>query len=126
MASLAGPGDRVAILGENVVEYVDAYYGVPQARMALVLVNDRLDPHELAWILDDAEAKVLLVHADCLERMLDVRDEWALPVSEIMAACCERLAGFTTPKDVRFVDELPKNGSGKILKRELRDQFGGG
>jgi fatty-acyl-CoA synthase len=34
--------------------------------------------------------------------------------------------GSKTPKDVRFVDELPKNVSGKILKRELRDLFGDG
>src|SRR5215213_7082658 len=42
---------------------------------------------------------------------------------DIMAACRDRLAGLKTPEDVRFVDELPKNVSGKILKRELRDQF---
>ncbi len=33
------------------------------------------------------------------------------------------LPGFKTPKRVRFVDELPRNASGKILKRELRDRF---
>ena len=64
---LAAPGDRVAILAENVVEYVDAYYGVPAARMALVFLNYRLNPHELAWILDDAGAKVLLVDRDYLD-----------------------------------------------------------
>jgi long-chain acyl-CoA synthetase len=42
---------------------------------------------------------------------------------EIIALCRDRLAGFKTPKQVLFVDELPKNVSGKILKRELRDQF---
>jgi acyl-CoA synthetase (AMP-forming)/AMP-acid ligase II len=76
MGEMAGPGDRVAILSENVVEYVDAYYGVPQAGMALVFLNYRLNPDELAWILDDAAARVLLVHADYLERMLAVRAEW--------------------------------------------------
>ena len=59
VGGLAGPGDRIAILAENIVEYVDAYYGVPAARMALVFLNYRLNPHELAWILDDADAKVL-------------------------------------------------------------------
>ena len=33
------------------------------------------------------------------------------------------LAGFKTPKAVAIVDSLPKNPSGKILKRELRVQF---
>ena len=29
------------------------------------------------------------------------------------------------PKSVHFVDELPKNASGKLLKRELREQVSG-
>ncbi|MFG2719061.1 fatty acyl-CoA synthetase [Streptomyces sp. NPDC048416] len=33
------------------------------------------------------------------------------------------LAAFKAPKRVLFVDELPRNASGKILKRELRDRF---
>jgi acyl-CoA synthetase (AMP-forming)/AMP-acid ligase II len=40
---------------------------------------------------------------------------------EIIAVCRDRLAGFKAPKKVVFVDEIPKNVSGKILKRELRD-----
>jgi acyl-CoA synthetase (AMP-forming)/AMP-acid ligase II len=42
---------------------------------------------------------------------------------EIMATARDRLAGFKTPKQVVFIDELPKNVSGKILKRELRDRL---
>lgn len=41
---------------------------------------------------------------------------------EILAFCAERLAKFKTPKVLRFVDALPRNPSGKVLKRELRDQ----
>ncbi|MGW0817373.1 acyl-CoA synthetase [Streptomyces viridiviolaceus] len=35
----------------------------------------------------------------------------------------EKLTAFKAPKRVLFVDELPRNASGKILKRELRDRF---
>lgn len=35
----------------------------------------------------------------------------------------EKLTPFKAPKRVVFVDELPRNASGKILKRELRDRF---
>lgn len=35
-----------------------------------------------------------------------------------------KLAHFKAPKRVVFVDELPRNASGKILKRELRERFG--
>ncbi|GAA1968204.1 acyl-CoA synthetase [Amycolatopsis minnesotensis] len=34
-----------------------------------------------------------------------------------------RLSSFKVPKAIHFVDELPRNASGKILKRELRDRF---
>ena len=40
---------------------------------------------------------------------------------EIMAFCAARLAKFKTPKIVRFLEALPRNPSGKVLKRELRD-----
>src|SRR5699024_4252760 len=36
-----------------------------------------------------------------------------------------RLAAFKVPKRVEFVDQLPRNATGKILKRELRNDFGG-
>lgn len=42
---------------------------------------------------------------------------------ELLAYAREKLAGFKAPKRVLFVDELPRNASGKILKRELRDRF---
>jgi fatty-acyl-CoA synthase len=41
----------------------------------------------------------------------------------VMAACRERLAGYKAPKRVILVEALPKNPSGKLLKRELRKQF---
>jgi fatty-acyl-CoA synthase len=41
----------------------------------------------------------------------------------LIAHCREQLAGFKTPKRVEVVDALPKNPSGKILKRELRERF---
>lgn len=40
---------------------------------------------------------------------------------ELIAHCAAQLAKFKVPKAVTFIDELPRNPSGKILKRELRD-----
>jgi fatty-acyl-CoA synthase len=36
-----------------------------------------------------------------------------------------RLAGFKVPKAVTIVDALPKNPSGKVLKRRLREEHAG-
>jgi len=42
---------------------------------------------------------------------------------ELIDFCKQRLARFKAPKSVEFVDALPKNPSGKILKRELRKKY---
>ena len=43
---------------------------------------------------------------------------------ELIDLCREQLARFKVPKDVTFLDALPRNPSGKVLKRELRDGSG--
>ncbi|MFI8298961.1 acyl-CoA synthetase [Streptomyces nigra] len=43
--------------------------------------------------------------------------------AELIEHAREKLAHFKAPKRVVFVDGLPRNASGKILKRELRDRF---
>ena len=43
--------------------------------------------------------------------------------ADLIAHCRGRLAGFKVPKRVKFVASLPKGGTGKILKRELRDLY---
>ena len=44
-------------------------------------------------------------------------------VKELRDHCKERLARFKVPRDIRFRDALPKGGTGKILKTELREPF---
>jgi len=42
---------------------------------------------------------------------------------ELTEYCRQKLAGFKCPKRIMIVDRLPKNPSGKILKRELKETF---
>ena len=42
---------------------------------------------------------------------------------ELIDYCRTRLPGFKVPKSVEFFDSLPKGGTGKILKKELREQY---
>ena len=42
---------------------------------------------------------------------------------ELIDFCKAYLASYKKPRSVNFLYELPKNNYGKILKRELRDQF---
>ncbi|MGL4595080.1 MAG: long-chain-fatty-acid--CoA ligase [Thermoguttaceae bacterium] len=46
-----------------------------------------------------------------------------ITVHELQKYCREHLAVYKCPKFIHFLEELPKNATGKILKRELRDMF---
>jgi fatty-acyl-CoA synthase len=46
-----------------------------------------------------------------------------LDKAAVLAHCAERLARFKTPSDIALLDALPRNATGKVLKRELRLQF---
>ncbi len=44
---------------------------------------------------------------------------------DILDFCAERLADYKRPRSVDLVDEVPRNPSGKLLKRELRQRYWG-
>ena len=52
-----------------------------------------------------------------------VRTDDTLTEAQVLEFCQGRLARFKQPQSVAFIDEIPRNPSGKILKRLLREQF---
>lgn len=50
-------------------------------------------------------------------------DRWIEAVTIMVAHARDRLAHVTAPERVVFVDSLPRDASGKILKRGLRERF---
>ena len=49
-----------------------------------------------------------------------------LDAAELMGFCDGQLAGYKRPRSVVFIDALPRNPSGKVLKRTLREQYWAG
>jgi len=41
----------------------------------------------------------------------------------LISFCKNNIASYKKPKSIDFVDELPKNNYGKILKRDLRAKY---
>ncbi|WP_275428044.1 AMP-binding enzyme [Enterobacter hormaechei] len=47
----------------------------------------------------------------------------ALTPKDVQDYLRKRLANFKVPKDINFLDALPREASGKIFKRKLRDPY---
>ena len=47
----------------------------------------------------------------------------SLTQDELLAFCREKIAGYKIPRQLKIVDALPRNASGKILKTTLRDPY---
>ena len=54
------PGDTVAVVATNTPELYEAHFGVPLAGGVLNAINCRLDARTIAYILDHAEARILI------------------------------------------------------------------
>ncbi|MGY3464160.1 acyl-CoA synthetase (AMP-forming)/AMP-acid ligase II [Bradyrhizobium sp. LM6.11] len=102
--------DMIKTGGENVAsrEVEEMVYRIPA--VSEVAVVGLPDPR---WI----EAVTAIVVVKSGEKL----DE-----DSVIKHCAGQMAHFKVPKRVIFVDALPKNPSGKLLKRELRQRFVGG
>jgi fatty-acyl-CoA synthase len=61
------------------------------------------------------------VWVEAVTAIVVAREGHDLDEAGLIAHCKTRLSGFKVPKRVIVVDALPRNASGKILKRELRE-----
>lgn len=89
-----GLGDRVATLAWNTGRHMECWYGAMGIGAVLHTVNPRLHPAQIAWILNHAGARILLVdvtflpiieaiaaHVPLLERVIALTDDGHLPPS---------------------------------------------
>ena len=60
---------------------------------------------------------------ETVKAMVVLREGATATGDEIMEFCRGKLGGFERPRSVDFVNELPRNATGKVLKRELREPF---
>ena len=78
----AEPGDRIGVMDWNSLRHFEAYYGVPGIGAVLLLLNIRLAPPDLIYVINHAEAKFILV------------DETLLPLIAAVAPKLETVKGY--------------------------------
>jgi fatty-acyl-CoA synthase len=67
--------DRVVTLAWNTHQHLEAYFGVPSANLILHTLNPRLSPNDLAYIINHAEDKVLLIDETLVELLDNIEGE---------------------------------------------------
>ena len=60
---------------------------------------------------------------EAVKAVVQPRPGIEVSADELIAFCSERLASYKKPRSVDFVDELPRDAAGKLLKRKLREPY---
>ncbi|GAB2781665.1 acyl-CoA synthetase [Streptomyces daliensis] len=104
------PGDAFAVVLPNGVEFLTAYLAASQAGFYMVPVNHHLVAPEIAWIVADSGAKVLIAHERFAEAAAAAADEAGLPSSGRfgVAESAGPGSGSTAPAGFRPYGELLK------------------
>ncbi|MBS1883654.1 MAG: AMP-binding protein [Actinobacteria bacterium] len=100
----------------------------------IVSGGENVFPREVEDLLADLDgvAEVAVIGVDDaefgqrLKAFVVLEDGASLSEADLAAHVKANLASYKTPREVEFMDELPRNATGKVLKRELRDRQASG
>ncbi len=107
-------GDRVAVLMLNCHRYLELYYACARMGVVIVPLNIRLAPPEIAFILNDSEARILIVdqtfasHASRLE-----------PSSSVQQIVYSGPSSKEAPAGMHYYEHLVQQGA---IRRSSADQ----
>jgi long-chain acyl-CoA synthetase len=108
----------------------DGYFYIVDRKKDLVIVGGyNVYSREVEEVLfehrDVVEAAVIGVpdpdFGEAVHAFVVLKDGVKEDVGSLESYCSKRLAKYKVPKHIEFLDELPKNTTGKILRRNLKD-----
>jgi acyl-CoA synthetase (AMP-forming)/AMP-acid ligase II len=121
-------GDAGVLDGEGYLYVQD------RVKDLIVSGGENISPREVEEVLAThpavAEAAVIGVPdprwGEAVKAVVARRAGTEVTAEELIAFCRTRLGGFKLPRSVDFVQALPRNALGKVLKRELREPYWAG
>lgn len=119
------------------VAYRDAegYYYICDRQIDMIISGGvNIYPAEIEAVLHAhpavADAAVIGVPDDkwgeSVKAVVQLRPGASATAEELIAFCDERIAGYKKPRSVDFVEEMPRDPAGKLLKRVLRERYWAG
>ena len=119
------------ILSTGDIGYVDkdGYFFITDRKKDLIIkAGENITPREIEEVLFShpkvSEAAVIgikdKVYGEDIKAFLVLKPGETAGADEIISFCEGKLKRFKSPKEVEFIDALPKNLVGKVLKKELR------
>jgi len=114
--------------GDIAVMDADGFFHIVDRKKDMILVSGfNVFPNEIeevvaamAGVMESACIGVPNEASGEAVKLFVVKSDPAITADDIIAFCKSRLAGYKVPKQVEFLEELPKSAVGKILRRELR------
>lgn len=104
-----------------------SFYIVDRKTDMIIRGGENIYPREIDEVLYQHPAVAIAATVGVPDRLygeevaafIVTREGASISEEELMSFCREKLADFKCPKTIRFVREIPKGPTGKLLKREL-------
>jgi long-chain acyl-CoA synthetase len=116
--------------GDMAVMSPEGFFKIVDRKKDMILVSGfNVYPNEVEEVLS-SHPKVLEVGAVGVEdeksgevvKVFVVKNDPSLTEAELRKFAAENLTGYKRPRDIEFMDELPKSNVGKILRKDLRSE----
>jgi fatty-acyl-CoA synthase len=110
-------GDRIAVLAYNCLEWMEIYAAVAKAGLVIVPINFRLVGPEVQYIVENSEAKAVVVQDDLLDLLETIRAEGLIAEDKHIHF------GGRTPAGYRSYEDLVAAGANSELGSEKAEKF---
>ena len=123
--------DGYFLTGDVAVMDTDGWFYIVDRKKDMIVASGyKVWPREVEDVLythpQVKEAAVVGVpdeyRGESVKAFVALKEADAVSEEELISYCKERMANYKYPRQVEFVDEVPKTATGKFLRRELRDK----